>query len=68
MNKFDFFTPISIEEKKALFEKVFQALNSVSTTQEVEKYRITYSNFIEITDMANDANIRLSGSCLAADN
>ncbi|MBQ3373190.1 MAG: toll/interleukin-1 receptor domain-containing protein [Oscillospiraceae bacterium] len=67
-NGFDFFTPISIEEKKALFEKVFQALNSVSTTQEVEKYRITYSNFIEITDMANDANIRLSGSCLAADN
>ena len=56
---YDYFKPITNEEKEALFKQVKTEIDSTASSEALEKIKYKYGNFIEIVDLVNDAHIRI---------
>ena len=56
---YDYFKPITNEEKEALFKQVKTEIDSTASSEALEKIKYKYGNFIEIDDLVNDAHIRI---------
>ncbi len=56
---YDYFIPITNEEKETLFKQVKEEIENTTSSNALEDIKYKYSNFIEIVDLVNDAHIRL---------